>query len=150
MPSRKATAFLLAYKRAFAFFHALGKSPAFLRMDNESSGLLEAYAAEAKFTIQYVPPGIHRANEAEREIRTSKNHIISTLCSAHEAFPLDLWDECLAQAEITINHLRPYKPLPSLCAYEGFRNQKYDFMAHPIAPIGTMVVVHDKPSERGT
>ena len=94
--------------------------------------------------------GTHRANAAEREIRTSKNHIISTLCTAHESFPLDLWDQCLVQAKITINHLRPYKPFPKLCAYEGFRKQKYDFIAHPIAPFGTLVVVHDKPSERGT
>lgn len=150
MPSRKATAYLAAYKRAFEFFKGFDRSPAFLRMDNESSGLLEAYAIEAKFTIQYVPPGTHRANEAEREIRTSKNHIISMLCTTHESFPLDLWDQCLPQAEITINHLRPYKPLPALSAYEGFRRQKYDFIAHPLAPFGTLVVVHDKPAERGS
>jgi hypothetical protein len=63
---------------------------------------------------------------------------------------LDLWDQCLPQAEITINHLRPYKPLPALSAYEGFRRQKYDFIAHPLAPFGTLVVVHDKPAERGS
>jgi len=110
MPSRKATAYLAAYKQAFAFFNAFGKSPSFLRLDNESSGLLEAFATEAKFTIQYIPPGTHRANEAEREFRTSKNHIISTLCAAHDIFPMDFWGECLSQAEITIIRLRPFEP----------------------------------------
>jgi len=150
MPSRTASSYLAAYTRAWTFYSQFGPPPSFMRLDNETSELLESFAKERHFTIQYVPPGTHRANRAEREIRRSKNHLISILCSAHEAFPLLLWDEALPQAELTINHLRAYGPDPSICAYDGLHGQRYDFSAHPIAPFGTLVVVHDKPGARGT
>eukprot|EP01042_Synura_sphagnicola_P006605 gene6605-8445_t len=42
----------------------------FFRLDNESSGQLEKFLAnDAHINIQYVPPGTHRANKAERAIR---------------------------------------------------------------------------------
>lgn len=150
MPSRTAVSYLAAYTRAWQFFRQFDAPPSFMRMDNETSSLLEAFAKDQKLTIQYVPPGTHRANKAEREIRTSKNHLISMLCTCHESFPLLLWDEALPQAELTINHLRAYQLDPLKSAYEGLHGQRYDFAAHPIAPFGTMVVVHDKPASRGS
>ena len=150
MPSRTASSYLAAYTRAWVFYCRFGAPPSFMRMDNETSDLLESFAKEKHFTIQYVPPGTHRANKAEREIRRSKNHLISILCTAHESFPLVLWDEALPQAELTINHLRAYEPDPSRSAYEGLYGQRYDFVGHPIAPFATLVVVHTKPDARGT
>ena len=150
MPSRTAVSYLAAYTRAWSFFSNFGAPPSFMRMDNETSALLESFAKEKNFIIQYVPPGTHRANKAEREIRTSKNHLISMLCTSHESFPLILWDEALPQAELTINHLRAYALDPTKSAYEGLHRQRYDFTAHPIAPFATLVVVHDKPASRGS
>ena len=151
MASRASADYLQAYRRLIAFYAAAGRKPDFFRLDNESSGPLEKFLAnDAHINIQYVPPGTHRANKAERAIRHVKNHIISMLCAAHPSFPLDLWDEILPQAELTINILRPCSYRPTISAYEGFYQCKYDFLAHPIAPFGTSVVVHDKPADRPT
>jgi hypothetical protein len=150
MASRKADCYVQAYTKVLAFFRGLGRNPSILRLDNETSGKLEAYLKVEHVDMQFVPPGVHRANKAERAIRTSKNHIISMLCGAHADFDLKLWDECIEQAELTLNHLVPYALDPTRCAYDGFHSQPYDFIAHPIAPFGTLVVVHEKPADRGT
>ena len=150
MASRKADCYVQAYTRLLAFFRGLGRNPSFLRLDNETSGKLEAYLKSEKVGMQFVPPGVHRANKAERAIRTSKNHIISMLCGAHADFDLKLWDESIEQAELTLNHLVPYALDPTLSAYDGLHPHPYDFLAHPIAPFGTLVVVHEKPADRGT
>ena len=150
MASRKAECYVRAYTKILAFFRGLGLNPSVLRLDNETSGKLEAYLKSEKVEMQFVPPGVHRANKAERAIRTSKNHIISMLCGAHADFDLKLWDESIEQAEITLNHLVPYALNSTLCAYDGLHSHPYDFVAHPIAPFGTLVLVHEKPADRGT
>ena len=55
-----------------------------------------------------MPPGSHRANKAERAIRDMKNHFISLLGTINPAFPLDLWDALLPQADLILNLLRPF------------------------------------------
>ena len=150
MATRRAECYVHAYTKLLSFFRALGHNPSILRLDNETSGKLEAYLRAEKVVMQFVPPGVHRANKAERAIRTSKNHIISMLCGTHADFDLKLWDESIEQAELTLNHLVPYSLDPTLCAYDGLHPHPYDFIAHPIAPFGTLVVVHEKPADRGT
>ena len=150
LPSRKSSSYIAAYAKVLAFFRGLGHTPAILRLDNETSDKLEAYLAEEKVTMQFVPPGSHRALKAERNIRTSKNHLISMLCGTHSDFPLDLWDEIVQQAELTLAHLLPYTLDRTKCAYDGMHPNQYDFAAHPIAPVGTLVVVHEKPAVRGS
>ena len=39
---------------------------------------------------------------------------------------------------------------PNISAYEGLHGRQFDFRAHPIAPAGTKVIIHDKPTVRGT
>ena len=34
--------------------------------------------------------------------------------------------------------------------FEGLHGRQFDFRAHPIAPAGTKVINHDKPTARGT
>ena len=150
MASRKGTSYVKAYQSMMEFFRSHGRVPKFQRLDNETSGELEKYLREQQITIQYVPPHTHRANKAERAIRDVKNHLISTLCTVHASFPLTLWDEMLPQAEITINHLRKYTPDTRMSAYEGIHQHKYNFKAHPIAPFGTLVVIHEKPAQRAS
>ena len=102
-------------------------------------------------SYEYVPPSNHRANKAERAIRTAKNHIISAIAGTHPSFPLYLWDELLPQCEITLNHLRPSKDNNLLSAYDGlFKDRPYDFMAHPMGPPGTLVLAFDSPGKRGS
>ena len=66
----------------------------------------------------------------------------------HETFPLDLWDELLPQVNLCLNILRPFPPSPQISAYEGIHGHKYDFSAHPIAPCGTRVLIHDAADNR--
>jgi hypothetical protein len=51
--------------------------------------------------FEFVAPNNHRANSTERNICTTKNHIISTLASIHITFPLDLWDKLLSLVELS-------------------------------------------------
>lgn len=150
MMSKSASCYVAAYRRMYSFFAAHGRLIRFQKLDNETSTLLETYLASIPIHLEYVSPGTHRTNKAERAIRAGKNHIIATFATAHPDFDLSKWDEALEQCEITINHLRSYGPDRRLCAYEGFLGQRFDFDAHPIAPFGTLVVAHDKPAARDT
>ena len=134
----------------FNFYESKSAKITYQRLDNESSGLVEKFLKSKDIFIQYVPPNTHRANKAERAIREGKNHLIACFATAHPDFPLTLWDEILPQAEITLNLLREFTPNPSKSAYEGLYGNKYDFLAHPIAPVGALVVVHEKPKQRGS
>ena len=122
----------------------------FLRLDNETSAPLDAFMSRHNIRIQYCPPGMHRANRAERSIQTFKNHATATLCTTSKDFPLTLWDKLLPQIELCLNHLHPYKPNPLISAYAGLHGGAHDFRAHPIAPAGCKVLIHDKPGARGS
>ena len=148
--SRHQSNYVNAYKNTINFWDKVGHKPLFQRLDNETSIALETYAAKNNILIQYCPPGQHRSLKAERAIRTFKNHFISTLCTVAIDFPLTLWDKLLPQAELCLNHLLPHGPNPNISAYEGLHGRQFDFRAHPIAPAGTKVIIHNKPTARGT
>ena len=149
MPSRDGAQYVAALRRTIEFFRDLGHEVTHQRMDNETSRALERYMQEEGISIQFVPPHNHRANPAERGIQTAKNHLISALAGTHVNFPANLWDKILPQVELTMNLLRPFAADRSISAYEGVFRRKYDFEAHPIAPCGTLVLVHDPPDKRG-
>ena len=147
MKSRHHADYIAAYKKTLNYFARLGRRPAFQRLDNETSGALEAFAISSNITSQYCPPHTHQSLKAERAIRTFKNHFIATLCTE---FPLQLWDELLPRVEICLNHLIPYSPNPSVSAYAGIHGGAFDFARHPIAPVGTRVLIHDEPVVRAS
>jgi hypothetical protein len=62
------------------------------------------------------PPPNHRANRAERSIRTGKNHFIAVLSSCHITFPPNRWSDLLPASELTLNHLRHSSLDPNLSA----------------------------------
>ena len=150
MSSRHHTAYITSFSKTIEFFTAIGRQPLFLRLDNETSAPLDAFMSRHHIRIQYCPPGTHRANRAERSIQTFKNHAIATLCTTSKDFPLTLWDKLLPQIELCLNHLHPYKPNPLISAYAGLHGGAHDFRAHPIAPAGCKVLIHDKPGARGS
>ena len=150
MTSRHHTEYLKAYQKTIDFFRAHGHPISIQRLDNETSSQLEKLAHTQKITIQFCPPANHRALHAERAIRTYKKHLIATLATTAVDFPLNLWDKLLPQIEICLNHLLPYKPNPLVSAYAGMRGGPYNFRAHPLAPLGTKVLIHDKPANRTT
>ena len=102
-----------------------------------------------KINFQLVPPHLHRANAAEGAIRTWKNHFITILCGLDPRSPLQLWDKLLEQTKLTLNLLRPSHLNPRMSA-EAIMNGPFDFNRTPIAPLGTKVLVHEKPAVRGT
>ncbi len=59
-------------------------------MDNEKSDLLDQFFVKNNIEVEYVPPGDHRTNPAERAIRTGEDHFISSLATCHISFPPDL------------------------------------------------------------
>jgi hypothetical protein len=148
LPSRKGPAYVKAYETLYTHFRSLGHHPAVQRLDNETSGALEKFFQTQNIKVEYVPAHNHRANRAERAIRTYKNHVIATLGTVHPSFPLHLWDELLSQINITINLLRPFALQPNISAFEGIHGHPFDFAAHPMAPCGTRVLIHDSPAER--
>jgi hypothetical protein len=150
MPSRHATAYTTAVQNTLNFFRNLGHTPTYFRLDNETSRQLERLLTSERLTIEYVPPNNHRANRAERAIRSAKNHIIASLCTTHPLCPLNLWDDFLPQIEITLNLLRPATHDNRISAYHHIHHHSYDFNAHPIAPVGTQVLVHDAANNRSS
>ena len=50
-------------------------------MDNKASTILKIKMKTMNIKYKLVPPSNHRANNAERAIKTFKNHFIAGLCS---------------------------------------------------------------------
>jgi hypothetical protein len=149
LKSRTSSEFVSAYARGTEFFKSRGTHPLYERLDNETSKALEIYCKQQNIQIQYVPPGNHRANKAERAIRTWKNHFISTLSGLDPTFPMTAWDELVPQAELTLNTLRGSNHDDSISAWESL-NGPYSFDRNPIAPLGMVVLCHDKPDSRAS
>jgi hypothetical protein len=138
-----------AYSTLHTMLVKAGRKPKLQRLDNEASEALKAKMHEEQVSFQLVPPGIHRRNPAERAIRTYKNHLIAGLSSCDPDFPMHLWCRLVKQANITINLLRRSRINPALSAYAQVHGA-FDFNATPMAPPGTRVLTHDKPSNRPT
>ena len=64
--------------------------------------------------------------------------------------PNGLNDLHVCVPSLAYNLMHPWGPNPLISAYEGFHQQPYDFAAHPIAPLGTHVVIYDSPAQRAT
>lgn len=151
LKARTAQEYLRAYKSMYAFYEAQGKLPTRQRLDNETSGHLEAFLREVNTKIEYVAPGIHRQNPSERAIRHAKNCIIAMCITADSKFPANmLFEAVVVQAEIVLNQLRPWHPDPTINAWTGMHNAPYDHMAHPLSVFGMLCVAHVKPHQRTT
>ena len=71
-------------------------------MDNEAPTALEKTTTNMDITYQLVPPGNHKAKNAERAIKTFKKHFIAGLCSVDTDFHLQLWNRILQQAKTSL------------------------------------------------
>jgi hypothetical protein len=150
--SRTSGSQIKAYDSTFQHWSKYGPVPTIVRLDNETSADLETFLLVEKKvqSFQYFPPRNHRANRAERCIRTWKNHFIATLATASPKFPVPHWNDIVPLAEITLNCLLPWQPNPAISAYHGLTGAPFDFRAHPIAPAGTAILAHEAPEVRGT
>ena len=94
---------------------------------------------------QLVPPHIDQRNASERAIRTFKNHFIAGLARTDTNFPLLNWCCLLPQVELTLNLLRASCLNPKLSAYAQLEGT-FNFTRTPLAPPGTRVIIHEKPT----
>jgi hypothetical protein len=98
---------------------------------------------------QLVPPHCHRRNDAERAIRTFKEHFVAGLSSMDPNFPLHLWDILLPQAEITLNLLPTSRLHPQLSATVHFHGL-VDCNKTSFAPPGCKIIAHERSGKRQT
>ena len=148
--SKSAADRIKAYAKGIEFFNNRGFKPITDTLDNETSREFEKFCKSVNITTHYVPPHNHRANKAERAIRSFKNHFITILSSIDKSFPIQAWDGLLPFAEMTINLLRTSNVDNNISAWHAINGSAYNFNRNPIAPPGTKVIVHDSPSVRGT
>jgi hypothetical protein len=90
--------------------------------------------------VEFVPPGNHRTNPAERAVQTVKKHIVSSLATCHVSFPPDLWHLLVPTMELTLNCQQKWTPDPTRSAYDPM-----DFSAHPLHPVGQLCVPYPCP-----
>jgi hypothetical protein len=149
MIDRTGPSIIAAYQRSITFLQSRGFKPLLQCLDNEATGALQEFLTISEIDFQLAPPHVHRRTAAERAIRTFNNHFIAGLCSTNQNFPLNLWDKLLPQCLITLNMLRRSRINPQLSAQAQI-NGAFDFNRTPLAPPGTKVLIHEKPSTRGT
>ena len=137
------------FQSVIQYLQARGLRPRLHTLDNEASTILRDYLRSEAVEYQLVPPHIHRRNASERAIRTFKNHFIAGLASTDPNFPLSNWCRLLPQAELTLNLLRASRLNPKLSAYAQLEGT-FDFTRTPLAPPGTRVIIHEKPTNRQT
>ena len=88
---------------------------------------------------------MHHRNAAERAMRTWKKQFITILCGCNRNFPMNLWDKIVPQAVLALNLLRCSNLNLNLPVFTQVWRQ-FNFNRTPIAPPGTMVMVHKKPA----
>ncbi len=147
IPNRSTSSLCSAYSANYQFFRSRGHRLRIQILDNEESPALLDFFISQTMTYHLVPPDQKRTNTTERAIQTFKRHFLSVLCSTHPTFPLNHWPELLLQTDLTLNMMRPYADLPTISAYNGIYREPYDFLSHPIAPCGTLIVAHNPRHE---
>jgi hypothetical protein len=149
MKSRTDSEHVRAYNHLHQYLVDRGFKPTLQKLDNEASTALKRTIKSKGIDYQLVPPHSHRRNAAERAIQTFKNHFVACICTTDKHFPMHLWDRILPQAITTLNLLRTSRLNPRLSAEEHL-NGTFNFNRTPLAPLGTRVVIHEKPTQRRT
>lgn len=147
LKSRQAAEIRNAWEVLYAKLTQHGHTIKNFILDNEFSNELKRAFNKHNINHQFVPPHMHRANAAERAIRTFKSHFLAGLASCDPLFPIGEWDRLLEQAELTLNLLRTSRCNPHLSAH-AYINGIHDFNKEPLAPPGTKVIIHQKPQIR--
>lgn len=133
MHSRSNAEMINAFQDIYGYLEARGFKPKFNVSDNECSKMIKRFLKEQEATIQLVEPDNHRVNAAKRAIQTFKNHFIVGLATVDKAFPLQLWDELLPQAQDTLNLLHTSSVNNKLSTYAVLEGN-FNFDKTPLAP----------------
>ena len=150
--NREGVNYARAYEKGYDELATLNPNdaPQFIRIDNETSKATEQAFANKALTPQFVPPRSHRGLKAERGLRTAKAHLISSWKTVPSSYPADRWTHTLPQIQLTLNLLTPFKPNPSISAYEGVMKKRWSFHLHPFGPVGCRVFFHIKTEGRAS
>jgi hypothetical protein len=92
MKSRSASEWVKAYGSIHQELTVKGFKPKLQTLDNEASTALKNFFTANDIANQLVPPHCHRRKDAERAIRTFKEHFLAGLSSVEPSFPMHLWD----------------------------------------------------------
>ena len=141
-PNKKDTHRIISYNYIMRRLDDRGHQVDVQILNNEVSvdfkiTILEDWCA----TYQLVPPNIHQRNIAERAISTIKVHFLSFLAGVGPAFPKFMWDNLLAQTELTLNLLRQAILNPRISAWEYFIGA-FDYAATTLVPIKCKRIIH--------
>ena len=145
--NRESESIIDAWKKCHSRLTGTGHITTRYVLDNECSTQFKDILKSNDIEIELVPPHQHRRNAAERAIRTFKNHVLAGLATCDPNFPLREWDRLTSQAELTLNLLRNSRINPNLSAW-AYLFGNHDFNKVPLAPPGTKVVLHAKPTNR--
>ena len=149
IPNRQAAVITEAWLKIHNVLKKRGVAPNLYLLDNEISADLKWAMTKNEIDWQLATPYQHRANAAERAIRTFKNHFIAGLSSVHPDFPIKEWDRLIPQAVLTLNLLRNSRVNPKLSSY-AYLHGPFNFNSTPLAPPGTLVAIHVKPNNRAS
>ena len=147
--NRSQTSLLQAYEMLYDRITSKGFKPTLHICDNECPSIFKKILELKHVNLQKVPPYDHRTNPAESAINTFKSHFIAGLANLPPNFPLHLWDRLIPHAELSLNLLRDSNTHPHLSAHSHWEGV-YDYNAHPLAPPGCKIVVHETLEQRGT
>ena len=147
LKNRKAETILAAWKKLTNPLEKQGIQPKYFVMDNEISTDLRSALSAGNYHLQLVPPENHRKNAAERGIQTWKNHFLAGLASLPPDYPISEWDRLIEQGQTTLLLLRSSRTNPKLSSY-AYLFGNFDFNKTPLAPPGTKIVIHNRPTTR--
>jgi hypothetical protein len=147
--NRRKEELLWAVTEVYAWLTVQGYWPILHKKDNETSHDVKAFIPSEQVKLQYCPPDMQCTNPAKRAVCTWKNHFTAGLAGLPPLFPLAHWCQLTTQNNPTLNMVRPCHPNPLLSEHKALE-ETFSFDATPMAPLGTEVLMHQKPSQRKT
>lgn len=126
-------------------------SPVILQTRDRRVGPKDLIAAIKANNLDYqlASPHDHRLNPCERAVAVFKEHLISILAGVDPNFPAVLWCRLIPQTVTTLNMLRKSRINPRLSTHDQLFGV-YNYNRCPLAPLGTKIIIHDKPDARPT
>ena len=144
--SRHRQELLRAYEEIYKWCTVQGFKPQLQKMDNETSKDVEEFIESQKANVQYAAPGSH-CPPAEKTVQTYKACFKSTTASLPDKFPGGYWCRLCEQVNLSVNIVRACRQNPRLSVW-ALCEGDFHFDSMPIAPLGTEMLMHNKPSNR--
>ena len=147
---------IAAFREIREYFneHSVHPPAAYVRVDAMASHQVRQWFTKhetnPKMRLQYVQPGCHRANHAEKAIQDWERAQLSAMARIGAGFPLAYWNELRPRLMVTLNHTRPSTPDPSISAWHWLHGERYDFTAHPLVPNAALISRQVDADKRGS